>query len=438
MSRWGQVLFWSVISAAFIGPGTVTTAATAGVDFGYSLLWALVFSTAACLVLQEAAARLAIVSGKSLGQALREGAPAGPRRVIVLLLVLGAVVMGCAAYQAGNILGGVVGAGLMVQLSRPGLTLLIGGLAGLLLLLGAPGVGARVLGVIVGVMGICFLGTAFLLQPALSELVAGSLVPTIPASAGVLVLGLVGTTVVPYNLFLGSGLAVGRGLGDLRFGLGVAVLLGGLISMGVVVVGAALEPPFSFERLSSLLGEELGSWASMAFAIGLLAAGLSSAVTAPLAAALTARGLFGSGDGRWGPASWRFRTVWGAVLLTGIAFGVTEIRPVPIIVAAQAFNGVLLPLVAAFLLLAVNDRRVMGASGLNRAVSNGAMGLVSVVAVLLGVRGVLGAVAVVTGRPGISSPESVLWVFGVSSIVLTPLLVVAVRARRRAAENIHE
>jgi len=61
------VLFWSVISAAFIGPGTVTTAASAGSGFGTQLLWALTFSTLACIILQEAAARLTIVSGKSLG-----------------------------------------------------------------------------------------------------------------------------------------------------------------------------------------------------------------------------------------------------------------------------------------------------------------------------------------------------------------------------------
>ena len=50
MSRFWNVLFWSVIAAAFIGPGTVTTAASAGTSFGYSLLWALAFSTLACLL----------------------------------------------------------------------------------------------------------------------------------------------------------------------------------------------------------------------------------------------------------------------------------------------------------------------------------------------------------------------------------------------------
>ena len=65
-----SILFWSVISAAFIGPGTVTTASAAGASFDLDLIWALVFATLACIVLQEAAARVTIGSGKTLGEAI--------------------------------------------------------------------------------------------------------------------------------------------------------------------------------------------------------------------------------------------------------------------------------------------------------------------------------------------------------------------------------
>ena len=73
MTRIGSILFWSVIAAAFIGPGTVTASALAGATYDLKLLWALSFSVLACLLLQEASARLTVVSGKDLGQA-----PAGP------------------------------------------------------------------------------------------------------------------------------------------------------------------------------------------------------------------------------------------------------------------------------------------------------------------------------------------------------------------------
>ena len=92
-----NILFWSVVSAAFIGPGTITTAAKSGADFGTELLWALVFPTLACLLLQEAAARLTIVSGKNLGQAIVQQFEKSKSKLLVLLLVLGAVVFGAAA-----------------------------------------------------------------------------------------------------------------------------------------------------------------------------------------------------------------------------------------------------------------------------------------------------------------------------------------------------
>ncbi|HAA12132.1 MAG TPA: hypothetical protein DCE41_10710, partial [Cytophagales bacterium] len=118
-ARFGYILLWSVISAAFIGPGTVTDAAAAGASYGTALAWALVFSTIGCFVLQEAAARLSIIGGLSLGQALNQGR----------FGVVGAVVFGCIAYEAGNLLGAYAGIALVVDLPR-WVVLLVLGFAG--------------------------------------------------------------------------------------------------------------------------------------------------------------------------------------------------------------------------------------------------------------------------------------------------------------------
>ncbi|HZG41646.1 MAG TPA: divalent metal cation transporter, partial [Longimicrobium sp.] len=112
MKRFLQVLFWSLIPAAFIGPGTVTTAASAGAKFGYGLLWALTFSTIATLVLQEASARVTVMSGRNLAEAIRDRFRGGATGLLVILLVLGAIVLGNAAYEAGNVLGASAGAAL--------------------------------------------------------------------------------------------------------------------------------------------------------------------------------------------------------------------------------------------------------------------------------------------------------------------------------------
>lgn len=446
MRRLVPVLLASVIAAAFIGPGTVTTAARAGAEHGYALLWALAFSTLATLALQEASGRLTAVTGLDLARALRRRSAGGAAAALVLVVVLGAVVVGCAAYEAGNILGGVAGAELATGWPRPALTLAAGAIAAALLAAGSPRRVAFLLSALVALMGVAFLVTAALLRPGAGALAGGALVPRLPPGSGLLALGLIGTTVVPYNLFLGSGVARGQSLGELRFGLAVAIGLGGLISMGVLVVGAAVDGPFGFEAVGGVLAERLGPWAGTLFAWGLAAAGLSSAVTAPLAAAITARGLFGgdgdsagdgraggrvtggastgsgaagagaagagtggseaaagaddgTGDARWGDRSWRYRAVWGGVLAVGLAFGLSGVQPVPAIVVAQAANGVLLPLAAIFLLLAVNDRRLMGARGLNGPVSNAVMAATVFVTLVLGLSQLARAAATVTGAP---------------------------------------
>jgi manganese transport protein len=358
----------------------------------------------------------------------------------VVVLVLGAVVVGCAAYEAGNVLGAVAGAGLAVALPAPLLTLAIVALAAALLAAGSPRRVALLLSALVALMGVAFLVTARLLAPPAGELVRGLSSPSLPAGSGLLVLGLIGTTVVPYNLFLGSGLALPRAgqprqtLSEIRFGLAVSVILGGVISMGIVVVGAAVAGPFSFAALAAVLGERLGPWAADLFAWGLFAAGLSSAVTAPLAAALTARGLFageeGASDGadpRWSERGWRFRAVWIGVLATGLAFGLSGIKPVPVILLAQALNGVLLPLVAVFLLLAVNDRRLVGAAALNGSLSNAATAAVVFVALVLGLAQLARAGAAAFG---LTAPGERTLLLAAGVIAATVAIPVARRIRR--------
>lgn len=427
MKRLTSVLLGSVITAAFIGPGTVTTAARAGAFHAYELLWTLVFATMACVVLQEASARLTVVSGRNLGEALRRRFGGGWRGWLVLGVAAAAIVVGCAAYEAGNILGGVAGAELTLALSRPALTLLSAGAAGLLLWIGGTRAVVAAMGVLVAVMGAAFLVTALLLRPELPALLAGLVVPRVPEGSAVLVLGLIGTTVVPYNLFLGSGIARGQELGLMRFGLAVAIGLGGLISMAVVVVGHAVAGEFSYEALATTLAERLGGWAGVLFSLGLFAAGFSSAITAPLAAAITARGLFAAGadDPRWADAAWCYRGVWLGVLAVGTAFGLAGASPIPVIILAQALNGVLLPIAAVFLLLAVNDRELVG-EAVNGATSNALASLVVAFTVFLGVRSLARAVG---SALGVALPE--IWVLAASAAVVAVLAVPVARGVRR-------
>jgi Mn2+/Fe2+ NRAMP family transporter len=161
----------------------------------------------------------------------------------------------------------------------------------------------------------------------------------------------------------------------------------------VLVVGSALGGGLEYEQLVAVLGDRLGGGAEVSLAVGLFAAGFTSAITAPLAAALTARSLLGiDGDPRWTERSLRFRAVWVGVLVTGMAFGIAGVRPIPVIILAQAFNGLLLPLVAVFLWIAMNDRDLLGENGVNSRLQNLVTGVVVLVCVVLGVRGLVAAV----------------------------------------------
>ncbi|HEX6037230.1 divalent metal cation transporter [Longimicrobium sp.] len=435
MKRFLQVLFWSLIPAAFIGPGTVTTCASAGATFGYALLWSLTFSTIATVVLQEASARVTVVSGRNLAEAIRDRFRGGALGVLVTLLVLGAIVLGNAAYEAGNVLGASAGAALGSPISARSATLLIALASAAVLWIGTPKTVTTVLAATVGFMGIAFLATAFLLKPPAGEVLAGSIVPSVPAGSGLLLLGLVGTTVVPYNLFLGSAAARGQDLGEIRFGLTVAVILGGLISMGILIAGADVEGTFSYEAVSGTLSARLGGWAGPLFAWGLFAAGFSSAITAPLAAAVTAQSLFGAeGSHRWNARGWRYRAVWMGVLAVGVGFGLAGVRPIPAIILAQALNGVVLPFAAVFLLLVVNDRGLMGDAGINRPATNVVTAAVVAVTLVLGVSGVLRAGASVIG--GTPTEGQILGTAGVIAAVLLVPLLMAVRRARRAPASI--
>lgn len=372
----------------------MTTCSKAGSTFGLQLLWALTFSTLATIILQEAAARITIASGKNLGEIL---ALKYRRAGWLKALLFGMVAFGCAAYQAGNILGAVSGLLLVFDVSQQLLVLLLGMLAAALLWAGTIRIIATVLAAVVFCMGLAFLVVAVQSSVSLTDAVGHALLPAFPENAALLVIGLVGTTVVPYNLFLASGISRGQDVREMRFGISLAVLIGGVISMAILLAGTQIAGEFSFQALAAALRTGLGEGAGVLFAFGLFAAGASSAVTAPLAAAITGQSLLGGDDKRWSVKSVRFRLVWAMVLGVGLGFGLSEVKPIPAIIAAQAINGVLLPVVAVFLWLAVNDRRLLPERFVNKGGLNVAMGAVVAVAAALGLYNLWKSLVSLTG-----------------------------------------
>jgi len=389
----------TLIAAAFIGPGTVTLCSIAGVTFGYYLLWAMLLSIIATIVLQEMAARLGIITQKGLSEVLRNEINNPLLRSFSVVLVISAIVVGNAAYEAGNISGGVLGLSAIIPNSNISiasftfnyLNLIIGILAFVILYISNYKILEKILIVLVLLMSSSFVITAIITKPDLSLILKGIFIPKIPDGSLLIIIGLIGTTVVPYNLFLHASLAKEKwftkeDLPLARKDTFVAVILGGIVSMSIIISASAsnLTSVQSAMDLAKGLEPLYGNAAKYFLAIGLFAAGITSAITAPLAAAFVVKGMMGWENGL---RSKRFKAVWMFILFLGVLFASLGIKPIEIIKFAQVANGMLLPVISAFLLWVMNKKDVLG-KYTNNAIQNILGFIILGLAIFLGLKSI--------------------------------------------------
>ncbi|MDH5599147.1 MAG: divalent metal cation transporter, partial [Cyclobacteriaceae bacterium] len=240
-----NTVFWSVIAAAFIGPGTLATASSAGALFELDIMWALVFAIMACIILQEGSARITILTGNDFGKTIQKYAHT-PFNRSIMYLISGGVLFGCAAYQAGNILGAISGLGMILSFNTKVLTVIVALSVFGVLWKGNISLITKILGICVGIMGISFFAVALQAEFEWDYFFRSLIIPSFPRGGGLLILGLVGTTIVPYNLFLGSSMGKGKSLKSMRMGIGIAVLIGGMISIAILISGTFIEEKVSF------------------------------------------------------------------------------------------------------------------------------------------------------------------------------------------------
>jgi manganese transport protein len=367
MNKFGPGL---IVTAAFIGPGTITTASIAGANFGFALIWALVFSIITTIIFQEMAARLGIVSRQGLAEALRNTITRPWLKWPILLLIICAIGFGNAAYQTGNILGAAIGGsaitGIPVQFFAIAIALISAGL----LASGTYKLIERVLISLVFVMGLVFV-VAMFIQPPDFQLFMSQLIPTgIPDGSMLTIIALIGTTVVPYNLFLHANAVQQKwpatedpntSLQEARMDLVLSISLGGFVTFAIMITAATAFYGTGIDvnaaAIAAQLEPILGRSARYFVATGLFAAGLTSAITAPLAASYAVCGALG-----WplDLKDFRFRLIWVLVILFGAVFAVAQTKPLTAILIAQAANGMLLPIIAISLLWVMNQPGLVG------------------------------------------------------------------------------
>ncbi|WP_421812022.1 Nramp family divalent metal transporter [Flagellimonas sp.] len=355
-----------LVAAAFVGPGTITMCTLAGARFGYALIWALLVSIIATIVLQGMAGRIGLVTQNGLVDVVRTELKTPWVRNVVITIVLGAILVGNAAYEAGNIGGATLG--LEQLLPQPELKSLLPSIIGVIIFLLLWFSNYKILEKIfmglVGIMGLSFVICAIITQPSITGILKGMFVPRLPEDGLLTVIALVGTTVVPYNLFLHASLVKEKwnSITDLKavnWDTIVSIGLGGLVSIAILIT-ASVAPISEINNaldMAKALEPLFGKMAFLFMAIGLLAAGITSAITAPLAAAYVASSCFGWNDGMQNK---KFKMVWAIVLLCGVVFLSFDITPIEVIQFAQVANGILLPVMALLLLWIVNKKSVMG------------------------------------------------------------------------------
>lgn len=315
-----------MLAACTVGPGTVVTCARSGVEYGSSLAWALCFASVLAYSLQEGSARLTLVSGKTMGQCVQEkfktsAVGTAPRACWAFTI---AVYTGCLLYQCNNFAGGVD-----ALFAFPGMenfsqnAVRIGGCFGygiaVIAILyqdqaDAIGVG---LGVVMMAMIVLFLAAAITVGFSWAELAWG-LLPTLPQMSAVpdaaapceMVLSLVGTTAIGVNLFFSGSMAVGTTMADCRRGIAFSTVSALIVSLLIMIVGSGSAKEadnlgkFNIGLLADAIEHYFGKVGTFAFALGFVAAALSSMLTAVLGIVSAAEGLVLSPKDveEWGPA----------------------------------------------------------------------------------------------------------------------------------------
>ncbi|GLO65195.1 Nramp family divalent metal transporter [Oceanobacillus kimchii] len=355
----------AIIAASFIGPGTVTTSTQAGASFGYALIWAVLFSILATIVLQEMTARLGIISKKGLAEAARDQFNHGAVKYPIIGFIIMAIYVGCAAYMSGDLRGTSLGlealTGVSINIIGPivGILILLLGLSGSYKLI------EKLMVIFVVLMSIIFITTMFIAQPDIGGVLSGMFVPSIPVGSIITVIALIGTTVVPYNLFIHSSSVQERWsrpeqLKDSRRDIYFSIGVGGLITMAIVITSGTLMRGVEVSSVIDLaiqLEPLLGGFAESFLAIGIFSAGFSSATASALGAAITVSSML-----KWdnGMKNWKFKAVFSSVIIIGILSFVFRFEPLDVLLFAQALNGILLPGIAILLMVIMNNKKLLG------------------------------------------------------------------------------
>lgn len=369
------LLFLAVMGPGFItanvdnDPGGILTYSQAGAKFGYALLWTLVPTTVALIVVQEMAARMGAISGKGLSDLIRE--EFGLRATFFTMLVLGLADFGNIVAEFAGLASGMAIFGVSKYIAVP-----VGAaLVWLLIVHGSYKPVERIL-VLFSMIYVAYIISAYLAHPDWGAAVHDTVFPQFRKTSDylVMIIGLVGTTIAPWMQFYLQASVVEKGITKHDYGLSrwdviVGCIFTDVIAFFIVVACAATVYKSGHGELQDVgqaalaLRPFAGKFASLLFAIGLVNASLLSAAILPLATAYNfCEGLgFESGvDKRFSEAP-VFYWLYTILIVGGATVVLIPRLPLlTIILLSQVANGILLPFVLFFMLALINRSHIMG------------------------------------------------------------------------------
>jgi NRAMP (natural resistance-associated macrophage protein)-like metal ion transporter len=350
----------------FVEVGSISTAAQAGSEFGFQLLWAIAAATVMLAMLVEMSGRLAAVSKRSLAAAVRERfgihfqiVPLTAELLIDVLLL------------AAEIGGAAIAVKLLTGVGFQWWILPIGVAIWLVLWLSGFAVIEYGLGLL-GLVTLAFVASAWQLKPAVSALGA-SLIPSLPTHHhtryAFLAVSILGATVSPYLLNFYSSGSIEEKLNESELWVNrttayTGMCFGGVVSMGVLVTSAMVLQPRhiivdSYDQAALMFVPVFGRWAIMLFAAALGIGCFGAAVELTLNAGYTFAQVFGWSWGANKPRrdAARFTSAFTLVLLAALAVGLIGFDPLRLTMLSVALTVVIMPAVVLPFLVLMNDEK---------------------------------------------------------------------------------
>jgi Mn2+/Fe2+ NRAMP family transporter len=373
--RYRLLAFFAVFGPGFITAnvdndvGGILTYSQAGAKFGYALLWTLIPTTIALIVVQEMAARMGAVTGKGLSDLIRE--EFGLRMTVFTMLVLGLADFGNIAAEFAGLASGMGIFGASKYIAVP-----IGAaLVWIVVVQGTYRPVEKIL-ILFSLIYFTYIASALYARPDWYAAVRDTFLPVVSKSSDylVMVVGLVGTTITPWMQFYLQASIVEKGIGKKEYALSRWDVILGCVVTDVVAffivvacaatlyvtgqhdIGDAAEAAVALRPL-------VGQFASLLFAVGLVNAALLSAAILPLATAYNICEGLGveSGVNRRFSEAKVFYWLYTFLIAGGAGFVlIPQIPLIKLILFSQVLNGVLIPFVLIFMIKLINRKDLMG------------------------------------------------------------------------------